>query len=146
VVPPPEILTTRAKGVTRASKSVRAAAPPASTPPKACAPTSQPTRSAGPHSALVWRSIKGCLSRHHDNGVTCYPLHVEDPHAVPCSSCGGELRLVVKALPGIIHGMHDGIACACGARWRFESRTRPGISLYVAMALAARVTPRHSVK
>jgi hypothetical protein len=81
------------------------------------------------------------MAFHHENGVTCYTLHVEDAHAVPRSSCGGELRLVVKALPGIIHGMLDGITCACGARWRFESRARPGISVYVAMALGARVAP-----
>jgi hypothetical protein len=70
----------------------------------------------------------------HDNGQKCFPLDVRESHAVPCSACGAELQLRVTAIPAVIHGMSDSIACSCGARWKLESRARPGIKLYVGTA------------
>lgn len=69
----------------------------------------------------------------HHGGRSCYPINADETHAVPCSSCGNELRVRVLVLMGLIRGgVMDRMACACGARWMLEARVAEGVNVYIA--------------
>jgi len=63
----------------------------------------------------------GQIGIRHESGAVCFPLDIKARFRLPCSSCGGELRVEVIAADAVIRGgVTDELACACGARWKLE--------------------------
>ncbi len=77
------------------------------------------------------RYPEGHSANYHESGRWCFPLDAREDHAVPCSSCGAELRLRVYAMTGarIMSGLTDELRCgACGSAWKL-SETLPEVTV-----------------